>query len=55
MPEGDKKKFGGPVVISGDNLPAPVGIGLTDLPNIWGGGEPEATLAHPVPASLEKY
>jgi len=24
-----------PVVIGGDNLPSPVGIGLTDLPNIW--------------------
>ena len=23
-----------PVVIVGDNLPSPVGIGLTDLPNI---------------------
>ena len=27
----------GPVVIGGDNLPSPVGIGLTDLPNIGGG------------------
>ena len=25
-----------PVVIGGDNLPSPVGIGLTDLPNIEG-------------------
>ena len=25
------------VVIGGDNLPSPVGIGLTDLPNIGGG------------------
>ena len=25
---------GGPVVIGGDNLPSPVGIGLTELPNI---------------------
>ena len=25
-----------PVVIGGDNLPSPVGIGLTDLPNIGG-------------------
>jgi len=24
----------GPVVIGGDNLPSPVQIGLTDLPNI---------------------
>ena len=35
-----------PVVIGGDNLPSPVGIGLTDLPNIGG------ALAPPVPASL---
>ena len=27
-----------PAVIGGDNLPSPVGIGLTDLPNIGGGG-----------------
>ena len=27
----------GPVVIGGDNLPSPVGIGLTDLPNIGAG------------------
>ena len=26
-----------PVVIDGDNLPSPVGIVLTDLPNIGGG------------------
>ena len=31
------KNFGGPVVISGDNLPSPVQIGLTDLPNIGAG------------------
>ena len=42
------KKIGGPVVIGGDNLPSPVGIGLTDLPNIGG------PLAPPVPASLPK-
>ena len=36
-----------PVVIGGDNLPSPVGIGLTDLPNIGGG-----PVAPPVPASL---
>ena len=36
-------------MIGGDNLPSPVGIGLTDLPNIWG---PVAPLAPPVPASL---
>ena len=27
-----------PVVIVGDNLSSPVGIGLTDVPNIGGGG-----------------
>ena len=32
------KTLGVPVVISGNNLPSPVGIGLTDLPNIGGGG-----------------
>ena len=26
-----------PLVIGGDNLPSPVGIGLSDLPNIGGG------------------
>ena len=31
------KILGVPVVIGGDNLPSPVGIGLTDLPNIGGG------------------
>ena len=36
------------VVIGGDNLPSPVGIGLTDLTNIGG---PVAPLP-PVPASL---
>ena len=36
MLEGEKHR-GVPVVIGGDNLPSPVGIGLTDLPNIgWG-------------------
>ena len=39
-----------PVVIGGDNLPSPVGIGLTDLPNIGGGAV--APLSPPVPASL---
>ena len=33
MPEGEKL-FWGPVVIGEDNLPSPVGIGLTELPNI---------------------
>ena len=37
-------------MIGGDNLPSPVRIGLTDLPNIGG---PVASLAHPVPASLD--
>ena len=30
----------GPVVIGGDNLPSPVRIGLTDLPNIGGASGP---------------
>ena len=47
--------MGVPVVIGGDNLPSPVGIGLTDLPNIGGGPvAPLAPLASPVPASLLK-
>ena len=29
--------MGVPVVIGGDNLPSPVGIGSTDLLNIWRG------------------
>ena len=41
--------MGVPVVIGRDNLPFPVGIGLTDLPNI---GEPVAPQASPVPAPL---
>ena len=48
MPEGEKH-CGGPAVIGGDNLPSPVAIGLTDLPNIGGHVAP---LAPPVPASL---
>ena len=48
MPKGEKKLVG-LVVIGGDNLPSPVGIGLIDLPNI---GEPVAPLVSPVPASL---
>jgi hypothetical protein len=32
--------LGVPVVIGGDNLPSPVGIGLTDLPNIGGASGP---------------
>ena len=45
MPEGEKT-LGVSVAIGGDNLPSPVGIGLTDLPNI---GE----VSGPVPASLK--
>ena len=33
------KNLGVPVVLGGDNLPSPVGIGLTDLPNIGGRGQ----------------
>ena len=29
-----------PIVIGGDNLPSPDGIGLTDLPNIGGASGP---------------
>ena len=43
------KNVGVPVVIGGDNLPSPVGIGLTDMPNIGG---LVALLAPPIPASL---
>ena len=38
-----------PVVIGGDNLPSPVVIGLTDLPNIGGASGPPGP---PVLASL---
>ena len=34
------KNFGVPVVISGDNLPSPVQIGLSDLTNIGGASGP---------------
>ena len=47
---GRGKTLGVPVVISGDNLPSPVGIEMTDLPNMGGGQWPP--LAPPVPASL---
>ena len=40
------------VVIGGDNLPSPIGTGLTDLPNIGRPVAPLAPLAPPVPASL---
>ena len=43
-----------PVVIGGDNLPSPVGIGLTDLPNIGGGGT-VAPHAPPVPAKQRVF
>ena len=42
--------MGVPARIGGDNLPSPVGIGLTDLTNIGRG--PVAPLTPPVPASL---
>ena len=38
MPEGEKHWGCKYIVISGHNLPSPVGIGLTDLPNINGLG-----------------
>ena len=41
MPEGEKH-WGLPIVIGGDNLPSPVEIGLTDLPNIRGASGPPA-------------
>ena len=41
-----------PVVIGEDNLPSPVGIGLTDLPNIGGSSGPPGSPGPPVPASL---
>ena len=44
------KNIEGPVVIGGDNLPSPVGIGLTELLNIAGASGP---LVPPVPASLK--
>ena len=50
MPEGEK--IGGQVVIGGDNMPSPVGKGLTDLPNIGGGAVPPFHPGPPVPASL---
>ena len=46
MPEGEKHG-GVPVVIGGDILPSPVGIGLTDLAKYWGARAP----GPPVPAS----
>ena len=45
----------GPVVIGGYNLPSPVGIGLTDPPNIGGATGPPGQPGPPgppVPASL---
>ena len=40
------------LVIGGDNLPSPVGIGLTDMPNIGGTSCPPGPPPPPVPASL---
>mgnify|MGYP007015458711 CR=1 FL=1 len=34
------KTLGGPVVIGGDNLPSPVELGFTELPNIGGASGP---------------
>ena len=48
MPEGEKL-WGGPVLMVGIICPPPVGIGLTDLPNIGGASGPPAP---PVPAPL---
>ena len=44
--------MGVPVVIGGDNLPAPVEIGLADLPNIGG---PVAPLVPPDFGITEVY
>ena len=49
MPEGET--LGVPVVVDGDSLPSPVGIGLTDLLNIGGEGA-VAPMASPFPSSL---
>ena len=43
------KKFGGPVVISGDNLPSPGWNRVNWSAKYWGPGDP---LAPPIPASL---
>ena len=42
MPEGEKL-WGGPVVMVGIICPPPVGIGLTDLPNIGGASGPPSS------------
>ena len=47
-----KKTLGVPAVIGGDNLPSPIGIGLTDLPNIGGPSDPPGPS---VPASLTVF
>ena len=47
---GSLKTLRVPVLIGGNNLPSPVGIGLTDLPNI---GETSGPPGPPVPASLD--
>ena len=51
MPEGEKV-WGGAVLMDGDNLPSPVGIGLTDQQNIGG---PVAPLAPSAPPSLYRH
>ena len=43
--------MGVPVVIGGDNLPSPVGIGSSELPNI---GEPVAPLPPPPGSGITK-
>ena len=44
MPEGEKHWGCQYVVIGGDNLPSPVGIGLTDRPNIGEASGPPGPL-----------
>ena len=50
--------MGGPVVIGGDNLPSPVGIGLTDLLNIGGASGPPGPPGPPgsgITAGIQRY
>ena len=47
--------MGVPLVIVGENLPFPVRIGLTNLPNIGRVSGPPGTPLPPVPASLDTY
>ena len=37
------------MVIDGDNLPSPVEIGLTDLPNIWRASDRKGEINYFVP------